>query len=54
MADRPARIFGVTSSLSGLGEGIIANSISFANTVDTAEARDEKRNAIGSCSLFSI
>ncbi len=43
MADtRPARIFGVTSNLSGLGDGIIANSITFNNTVDTAEARDEK------------
>ena len=43
MADRPARTFGVTSELSGdLSSGVIANSISFSNTLDTAEARDEK------------
>ena len=39
---RPARIFGVTSTLSGLNDGIIANSMSFNNNVDVAEARDEK------------
>lgn len=39
---RPARIFGVTTDLSGtIGTGIIANSIATNNTVDVAEARDE-------------
>lgn len=44
MADtRPSRIFGVTTDLSGtIGQGIIANSISTNNTVEIAEARDEK------------
>lgn len=42
MADsRPARIFGVTTTLSGIADGIIANSFSKNETVDTAEARDE-------------
>ena len=40
---KPARIFGITTNLSGtIGDGIIANSISFTNSVQTAEARDEK------------
>lgn len=42
MADRPARVFGVTTELSGLGTGIIANGITYNDTVDVAEARDEK------------
>ena len=41
--DRPTRYFGVTTDLSGnIGNGIIANSIQHSNTVDVAEARDEK------------
>lgn len=40
---RPTRYFGITTDLSGsLGAGLIANSIQFSNTVDVAEARDEK------------
>lgn len=51
MADsRPARIFGVTSTLSGMA-GFIANSFSTNETTDVAEARSEKRSAIGSCSV---
>ena len=44
MADsRPSRIFGVTTDLSGnIGTGIIANSLQWSNTVDVAQARDEK------------
>lgn len=34
------RKFGVTSNLEGLADGIIANSISFNNSVETAEARN--------------
>jgi len=42
MADRPARIFGVTTDLSGtIGAGIIANNYSKNQTVDVAEARAE-------------
>lgn len=41
MADRPARIFGVTTTLSGIADGIIANNFSKNQTVDVAEARDE-------------
>ena len=40
---RPSRIFGVTTDLSGsIGTGLIANSLSWSDTVDVAEARDEK------------
>lgn len=38
----PARIFGVTSTLSGLGTGIIVNSMSYNDSVQVAEARNEK------------
>ena len=42
MSDRPSRIFGVTTTLSGtIGTGIIANSVSYNNSVDVAEARSE-------------
>lgn len=41
MADRPARIFGITSSLSGV-EGYIINSYSENETVESARAQDEK------------
>lgn len=46
MSDIPARIFGVTSNVSGLSEGIIANSLTFNDTVETAEARNEKGEII--------
>lgn len=46
MSDIPARIFGVTSNVSGLAEGIIANSLTFNDTVETAEARNEKGEII--------
>lgn len=40
---RATRYFGVTTNLSGtLGNGIIANSINHNNSVQVAEARDEK------------
>lgn len=39
MADA-ARTFGITSTLSGLSDGLIANSISFNKSVETAEARN--------------
>ena len=40
---RPNRIFGITTDLSGnIGTGLIANSLSWSESVDTAEARDEK------------
>ena len=42
----PPRIFGVTSNVSGLAEGIIANSLTFNDTVETAEARNEKGEII--------
>lgn len=35
------RKFGVTSTLSGLSEGIVVNSITHNSTSETAEARDE-------------
>lgn len=35
-----ARIFGITSTLGNLGDGIIANSITTNTTVETAEARN--------------
>lgn len=42
----PPRIFGVTSDVAGLAEGIIANSLTFNDTVETAEARNEKGEII--------
>lgn len=43
MSDRPARIFGITTDLSGsIGDGLIANSVQYSNTTEVAEARDEK------------
>ena len=36
------RVFGVTSTLSGLGTGIIVNSMSETDAVEVAEARNEK------------
>ena len=42
----PARIFGVTSDVSGLSQGIIANSLTFNDSVETAEARNEKGEII--------
>ena len=39
MSDSP-RTFGITSTLSGLADGLIANSISFNKSVETAEARN--------------
>ncbi len=39
MSDSP-RSFGITSTLSGLSDGLIANSISFQKNVETAEARN--------------
>ena len=46
MSELPARIFGVTSDVSGLSQGIIANSLTFNDTVETAEARNEKGEII--------
>ena len=37
---------GVTSDVSGLSQGIIANSLTFNDTVETAEARNEKGEII--------
>ena len=37
MAEYPARFFGITSSVSGLSQGLIANSLSFNQTVESAE-----------------
>ena len=39
MSESP-RSFGITSTLSGLSDGLIANSISFNKNVETAEARN--------------
>lgn len=36
------RVFGVTSDVTGLAGGLIANTISFTKNVETAEARNEK------------
>ncbi len=41
-----ARTFGITSSLSGLSDGLIANSVSFTKSVESAEARNEKGQII--------
>lgn len=41
-----ARIFGVTSTVGGLSQGLIANSLSFTKNVETAEARNEKGQVI--------
>ncbi len=38
----PARTFGITSTVSGLSNGLIANSLSFSKSVESAEARNEK------------
>lgn len=46
MSEIPARIFGVTSDVSGLSQGIIANSLNFNDSVETAEARNEKGEII--------
>lgn len=35
-----SRIFGITSTLGNLGDGLIANSVSINTTVETAEARN--------------
>ena len=41
-----ARTFGITSTLSGLSDGLIANSLSFTKSVESAEARNEKGEII--------
>lgn len=46
MADIPARSFGITSSVSGLSQGLIANSLSFNESVESAQARNEKGEII--------
>lgn len=46
MAEYPARFFGITSSVSGLSQGLIANSLSFNESVESAEARNEKGEII--------
>lgn len=40
------RYFGVTSDVTGLAAGLIANSVSFSKNVETAEARNEKGEII--------
>lgn len=45
MADS-TRKFGVTSDVTGLAAGLIANSLSFTKNVQTAEARNEKGEII--------
>ena len=40
------RQFGITSALGDLGDGLIANSISFNKNVEIAEARNEKGEVI--------
>ena len=41
--NRPARYFGITTDLSGsIGTGLIANGMQWNESVETAEARDEK------------
>lgn len=40
------RKFGITSNVSGLAGGLIANSLSFNESVETAEARNEKGQVI--------
>lgn len=40
------RVFGVTSDVTGLATGLIANSLSFTKNVQTAEARNEKGEII--------
>lgn len=53
MADsRPARIFGITSSLSGV-EGYIINSYSENETVETARAQDEKGKVLDIARIYS-
>lgn len=46
MAELPARFFGITSNVEGLGQGLIANSLSFNESVESAEARNEKGEII--------
>lgn len=46
MAEIPARSFGITSSVSGLSQGLIANSLSFNESVESAQARNEKGEII--------
>lgn len=40
------RVFGVTSDVTGLATGLIANSLSFTKNVETAQARNEKGEII--------
>ena len=40
------RHFGITSTLTGLSQGIVVNSISHSDSTESAEARDEKGRII--------
>lgn len=40
------RVFGVTSDVTGLATGLIANSLTFNKSVESAEARNEKGEII--------
>ena len=46
MAEYAARKFGVTSDVSGLAQGLIANSLTFNKDAESAEARNEKGEII--------
>jgi hypothetical protein len=46
MSETAARVFGVTSDVGDLSQGLIANSLSFTKNVETAEARNEKGEVI--------
>lgn len=46
MSNTSTRKFGITSNLSGLTGGLIANSIAYNTSVETAEARNEKGQII--------
>lgn len=46
MSDTSTRVFGVTSDVSGLAAGLIANSLTFNKSVESAEARNEKGEII--------
>lgn len=53
MAETTARKFGVTSDVTGLAGGLIANSLTFNKTAESAEARNEKGEIID-IAAFSV
>jgi hypothetical protein len=53
MSETTTRKFGVTSDVTGLAAGLIANSLTFNKTAESAEARNEKGEIID-IAAFSV